>query len=77
MDIAHKMDTLTESAAAELVSKTAVYGGSGTAVFFGMQAEALAAALGVIIGLAGLAYQIWSGERRLKLLAESRKKNDS
>ena len=63
------MDAIAESAAGEAAGRLATYGGSGSAVIFGMQAEVFGMVAGLVIGLVGLCYQIWAGERRLKILA--------
>jgi uncharacterized membrane protein YebE (DUF533 family) len=47
-----------------LVGKTATYGGGASAFVFGLSANELAALLGVLIALAGLALQSYYNHRR-------------
>jgi len=62
------LDHLAQSTEAALVSKAAIVGGSAGSVIFGFSSEAVGVVCGLVIGLIGLAYNIWATERRLKIL---------
>ena len=65
--------------AAEAVTKAAnyaMYGGSGSALFFGLTANEFAAVAGVVIALIGLLVNIWFKSQHLKLARERLEASD-
>jgi len=54
--------------AATIISAGVTKAGAATAVYGGLTSTDIAAFGGLIIAMIGLAYNIWHGQRRLKLL---------
>jgi len=50
----------------EPTAQTMTYGGGGTAVLAGLSLNELGVVIGILVGLAGLALQVWLGLRRDK-----------
>ena len=66
------LDALAQSGEAAVVAKGAIAAGSASSVIFGLQAEVLGVIAGIVIGLAGLIYNVWATERRLRILRASK-----
>lgn len=62
------LDRLAQSTEAGVASKAAITTGATSAVLFGINAEVVGIVAGIVIGLTGLIYNIWSTERKLKIL---------
>jgi len=67
------LDQVAESTGAAAVSKGAIVAGSAGSVLFGYSTDVIGLIAAIIIGVLGLAYSVWSGERRLKILREQGK----
>lgn len=64
------LDRLAESSEIGVAAKTAIGTGATSAIIFGINAQVVGIVAGIIIGLLGLAYTIWSTERKLKIFKE-------
>lgn len=62
-------DTATD-AVALIAAKTATYGGGASALVFGLNANEVAAILGVLVAVAGLCVQVFYNRRRDRREAE-------
>jgi len=69
------LDQLADSVGVGIAAKGAIVAGSASSFIFGMNSEAVGVVAGIIIGLSGLAYNIWSTERKLKIMRD-RKQDD-
>lgn len=63
----------TSSVIATKVANTATYGGSGSAVFFGLTANEFAAVGGIVVAVFGLLLNWWYKHQHLKLAKETKK----
>lgn len=59
----------------ERAAAAATYGGAGTAMFFGLSANEVAALGGLVIGFLGLCVQAWYARRRLQILERAQKRD--
>jgi len=64
------LDQLAGSVGIGVAAKGAIVVGSAGSLIFGLNAEAVGVVAGIVIGLSGLAYNIWSTERKLKIMRE-------
>jgi hypothetical protein len=62
--------TSVASTVAEKAATAATYGGSASAVFFGLNAAEFAAVGGVVIAFAGFIVNVWFRHQHLKLARE-------
>lgn len=63
----------TSSLVVTKVANTATYGGSGSAVFFGLTANEFAAVGGIVVAVIGLLINWWYKHQHLQLAREKQK----
>lgn len=62
------LDQLAQSSEAAALAKVGIAGGAAGSVLFGISSDVVGVIGGLCIGLAGLLYNVWATERRLKIL---------
>ena len=70
------LDHVAQSTEAAVGAKVAVAAGSVSSVIFGFDANTVGVVCGLLIGLIGLIYNIWSTERKLKILKSNADRSD-